>query len=178
MCILLYFNIHCNINQHLSAFILCFYQFSNQLATLYLDMQSYSSYVSNTPTMCHSSETDSGPLSTVATNMPYLNDQSTSYTGSVQYPTPTKNLSPHHEQDHSTVYDPAIFHHHHSSVPYESYSSESSAQQSMDKFKSANVQLLDIDIWKRFCEVNNEMIVTKSGRYGFTMKIYNYKVIL
>ena len=30
--------------------------------------------------------------------------------------------------------------------------------------KSVSVQLLDIEIWKRFCEVNNEMIVTKSGR--------------
>lgn len=28
------------------------------------------------------------------------------------------------------------------------------------------VQLLDLEIWKRFCEVNNEMIVTKGGRYS------------
>ncbi|KAI2800359.1 hypothetical protein BLOT_012862 [Blomia tropicalis] len=35
--------------------------------------------------------------------------------------------------------------------------------------KSVNVQLLDLEIWKRFCEVNNEMIVTKSGRRMFPL---------
>lgn len=30
--------------------------------------------------------------------------------------------------------------------------------------KSVTVQLCDLEMWKKFCEVNNEMIVTKSGR--------------
>lgn len=40
---------------------------------------------------------------------------------------------------------------------------------SSNSSKSVIVQLLDLEIWKRFCEVNNEMIVTKSGRYEQTL---------
>lgn len=49
----------------------------------------------------------------------------------------------------------------------EAYSGEFTRLSTVDKcHKAVSVQLLDLEIWKRFCEVNNEMIVTKSGRYA------------
>ena len=75
----------------------------------------------------------------------------------------------HQQQQHQSLYkqdSSSPPYQSHSTMLQEAYSNEFTRLSTADKCnKTVSVQLLDLEIWKRFCEVNNEMIVTKSGRY-------------
>ena len=106
-------------------------------------------------------------------------------TGSESYPAPYNYHHSHHDEhsssgSHIQTIPPFIPAFHHLSPSPQMHTSEGSrnspdvptfltrsslpSQDVSCPTMTPSLRLLDIEIWRRFCDANNEMIVTKSGR--------------